>query len=143
MQPQRTSNLAPFETAFVVSCDEADSELISFSSILEDARAQAAQQSFKLLAFLDAQIIVITNVPGDPFTLEQHLNILAEGVIVEEHQDKKVLSLVFPGVYEKGKPSGTLSGIRLTKGAINVIVRATAMVDMSSAIVTGGMILGG
>ena len=141
MPPQKTSNLAPFETAFVVECDAVDSELISFHTILEDARAQAAQQSFRILAFLDAQVIVITNVPGDSFTLEQHLNILEGGAIVEEHVDKKILNLVFPGAYEKGKPSGLLSGIRISRGAVNVIIRATAVVDMSSAIVTGGVIL--
>lgn len=140
---QRMSNLAPFETAFVVVCEEESSELISFHSILEDARAQANQQSFKLQAFIDAQIIVVTNAPQEAFSLEHHLNILEGGAIIEEHLDKKVLNLSYPGLYEKGKPSGELSGLRLLKGSANVIIRATAVVDMASAIVTGGVILQG
>lgn len=134
-------NLAPFEMAFTVVCEDESSELISFESILEDARAIAGQQTFRLKAFLDTQVILLTNKSQEGFTIEQHLAILEDGTIVEEHTDKKVTTLAFPGVYEKGKPSAQLSGIKVLKGEVNLLLRCTAVVDMSSGLITGGVSL--
>jgi hypothetical protein len=136
-------NLAPFETAFTVAVVDKETDLISFDSLLEDARANAGQQQFRLKAFLDTQVILLTNKAKDSFTIEQHLNVLEDGVIVERHEDKKVMSLVYPGVYEKGKLTAQLSGIRVIKGEVNIIIRCTAVVDMGSGLVTGGVILPG
>lgn len=139
---QRPGNLAPFETSFTVACEDETSELISFHSILEDARASNGQQQFRLKAFLDTQVIVITNKPNETFSLEQHLNVLEAGPIVEAHEDKKILTLVYPGAFEKGGATGQLSGIRLTKGEVNVIIRCTAVVDVGTGLITGGVSLG-
>jgi hypothetical protein len=139
---QQHPGLAPFETAFTVVCNDETSDLVSFDGILEDARASNGQQTFRLKALMDVQVILLTNKSQQTFSVEQHLNVLEDGVIVETHQDKKVITLVFPGIYEKGKPSAQLSGLKFLKGETNVILRSTAAVDMSTGLVTGGVILG-